>query len=75
MFSYLVTTVDGESLLEAKDDLTIRRWSEQTPGVTEVRRDQTVVYRRVPDRRRLQRQSEVELTSPSGIHSVTTSDS
>jgi len=53
MISYLVITIDGASLSEAKDDLTIRRWSEQTPGVTEVRRGQTIVYRRVPERLRV----------------------
>jgi hypothetical protein len=58
MISYLVTTIDGESLSDAKDDLTIRRWAEQTPYVTEVRRGQTNVYRRLPDGPRVQRHSE-----------------
>jgi hypothetical protein len=55
MISYLVTTIDSESLFEGKDDLSIRRWAEQTPFVTEVRREQTVVYRRTPDGPWLQR--------------------
>ena len=61
MISYLVITIDGASFSEAKDDLTIRRWSEQTPSVTEVRRGATIVYRRVPERLRAMRQREEEL--------------
>jgi hypothetical protein len=55
MISYLVTTIDSESLTYAPDDLSIRRWATNVPSVTEVRRGQTIVYRRTPDGPRLSR--------------------
>jgi hypothetical protein len=58
MISYHVIAREGETLVEAKDDLTIRRWAMQTPSVIEIRRGKTIVYRRVPDGLRLQPLSE-----------------
>jgi hypothetical protein len=58
MISYIVIVREGEMVVEAKDDLTVRHWAVRAPSVLEVRRGRTIVYRRVPDRPRREPLSE-----------------